>query len=106
MAWLTILVEVGCGLLMLAGALVPVIAVPMLAVLVVALATVHAQFGFTSIKLLDVTPSGPRFGPPGMETDLLYIAGLMTLVLAGPGPVALDNLLLRKFRARSSSTDS
>jgi putative oxidoreductase len=106
MAWLTILVEVVCGLLMLAGAFVPVITLPMLAVLVVALVTVHIQFGFTSIKLLDVTPSGPRFGPPGMETDLLYIAGLATLVLGGPGPIAVDNWLRKMIWTRSSSTDS
>jgi putative oxidoreductase len=92
-AWLTIGVEIVCGLLMLAGALVPLIAVPMLAVLLVALATVHVQFGFTSIKLIDVTASGPHFGPPGMETDLLYIAALVTLVLGGPGPFAVDNWL-------------
>jgi putative oxidoreductase len=106
MAWLTIIVEIVCGLFMLAGAFVPLIALPMLAVLAVALATVHFQFGFTSIKLLDVTPSGPRFGPPGMETDLLYIAGLVTLVLGGPGPIAFDNMLWRRIEARSSSTDS
>jgi putative oxidoreductase len=106
MAWLTILVEIIGGLLVLVGALVPVIAVPMLAILVVALATVHLQFGFTSIKLLDVTASGPHFGPPGIETDLLYIAGLMTLVLGGPGPAAVDNWLRCRIRPRSSSTDS
>src|SRR5690348_6552256 len=73
MAWLTILVEIVGGMLVLVGALVPVVAVPMLAVLAVAIATVHLQFGFTSVKLLDVTSSGPHFGPPGIETDLLYI---------------------------------
>ena len=29
-----------------------------------------------------VTRDGPQFGPPGYETDLLYLAGLTTLVLA------------------------
>jgi len=100
MAWLTIVVEIIGGLLVLLGALVPLIAVPMLAVLAVAIATVHLQFGFTSIKLLDVTPSGPHFGPPGIETDLLYIAGLVTLALGGPGPLAVDNWL----RATISAT--
>ena len=106
MAWLTILIEVVSGLFMLAGALVPLIALPMIAILVVALVTVHIQFGFTSIKLLDVTSSGPHFGPPGIETDLLYIAGLMTLVLGGPGPAAVDNWLRARIWPRSSSTDS
>jgi len=106
MAWLTILVEIVGGLLVLLGAFVPFIAMPMLAVLAVAIATVHLQFGFTSIKLLDVTRSGPRFGPPGIETDLLYIAGLVTLALGGPGPLAVDNWLRARIRPRGSSTDS
>ena len=93
MAWLTIAVEIVGGLLVLAGAFVPLITIPMLAVLLVALVTVHVQFGFTSIKLVDVTKAGPQFGPPGMETDPLYIAGLAALVLGGAGPFAFDNWL-------------
>jgi len=96
MAWLTIGLEMLCGLLMIGGALVPLIAAPMLAILLVAMFTVHIQFGFTSIKLLAVTPAGPQFGPPGTETDLLYIACLAALLAAGPGPFALDNWLARK----------
>ena len=103
MAWLTILVEVICGLLMIGGALVPLITIPMLAVLAVALFTVHIQFGFTSIKLMAVTASGPQFGPPGIETDLLYMACLATLVLAGPGPWSIDNWLSKKLGLGRSS---
>jgi putative oxidoreductase len=98
MAWLTIAIEAVCGIMMIVGALVPLIAVPMLAVLAVALFTVHIQFGFTSIKLIAVTASGPQFGPPGIETDLLYIACLVTLILAGPGPWAVDNWLGRELQ--------
>jgi putative oxidoreductase len=98
MAQLTIYVELVCGLLMIAGAFVPLIALPMLAVLLVALFTVHIQFGFTSIKLVEVTAAGPKFGPPGMEADLLYIACLATLVAAGPGPLSIDNWLVPKLR--------
>jgi putative oxidoreductase len=93
MAWLTIALEVVCGLLMLAGAFVPLITIPMLIILGVALVTVHLQFGFTSIKLMAVTATGPQFGPPGMETDLLYIACLAALVFAGPGPFSIDGRL-------------
>jgi putative oxidoreductase len=103
MAWLTIAVELVCGLLMIAGALVPVITLPMLAVLAVAVFTVHIQFGFTSIKLIAVTAAGPQFGPPGIETDLLYMACLATLVLAGPGPWAFDNWLYERLGLRPSS---
>lgn len=64
------------------------------AVLIVAILTVHLPFGFTSIKLMAVTPAGPRFGPPGVETDLLYLACLASLVLTGPGPLALARISL------------
>jgi putative oxidoreductase len=93
MGWSTIYLEVACGVAMIAGAFVPVIAIPMLAILFVAIFTVHIQFGFTSIKLIAVTAAGPQFGPPGVETDLLYIACLITLVAGGSGPFAIDNWL-------------
>jgi putative oxidoreductase len=98
MAWATIAVELGCGMAMLAGALVRWITIPMAAVLLVAMFTVHIQYGFTSIKLLAVTADGPKFGPPGIETDLLYLACLTTLVVGGPGVFALDNVIARLRR--------
>src|SRR5262249_25209134 len=81
MAWLTILVELIGGLAVLLGAFVPAAAIPMILVLLVAIVTVHLPYGFTSIKLLAVTHGGAQFGPPGYETDLLYIACLVALVL-------------------------
>jgi putative oxidoreductase len=90
MAWLTIIVELAGGLAILAGAFVTLASIPMTAVLLVAMATVHVQYGFTSIKLIAVTAAGPKFGPPGIETDLLYIACLAALVLFGAGPLSVD----------------
>ena len=52
----------------------------MAAVLLVAMFTVHLPYGFSSIKLMAVTPAGAVFGPPGYETDLLYLACLAALV--------------------------
>jgi putative oxidoreductase len=64
-------------------------------VLLVAIFTVHLPNGFSSIKLLAVTPAGTRFGQPGYETDLLYLACLAALVIGGPGPLAVDGWLRR-----------
>jgi putative oxidoreductase len=64
-------------------------------ILLVAVLTVHLPYGFTSIKLRSVTAAGPQFGPPGYETNLLYIAALATLALGGSGPLALDARLPR-----------
>ncbi|MET0677392.1 MAG: DoxX family protein [Bradyrhizobium sp.] len=102
-AWLTIATEIVGGILMLLGALVPLISIPMMIVLVVAIATVHWQYGFSSIKLQAITPQGAHFGEPGYETDLLYLACIVALVLGGPGPFALDSWLRRRIEGWRST---
>lgn len=92
MAWMTIVFELLGGLAVLAGAWIPFVSLPLSAILLVAAITVHLPYGFSSIKLREVTAAGPQFGPPGYETDLLYLAALTTLVLGGSGPFALDHL--------------
>jgi len=92
MAWLTILTELLGGFSVLLGAFVPPASVPMAVVLFTAIVTVHWRYGFSSIKLIAVTPAGARFGPPGYECDLLYLACLMALVFSGPGPLSFPFL--------------
>jgi len=96
MAWLTILTEVFGGLAVLLGALVPLASLPMAAVLLVAIFTVHLPYGFSSIKLISVTSGHAQLGPPGYETNLLYLACLAALVLGGSGPMAIDGYLRGK----------
>src|SRR5215471_1766639 len=93
MPWLTILTEIGGGLAVLLGGFVVLAAVPMAAVLLVAVFTVHLPYGFSSIKLIGVTAAGAQFGPPGYECDLLYLACLASLVMTGPGPLAVDEFI-------------
>lgn len=100
MGWATIGIEIIGGFAILVGALVPIVSLPMAAILLVAMFTVHLPYGFSSIKLLAVTSAGAQFGPPGYETDLLYLAAIVALVLGGPGPFAIDGLI----RARIAST--
>lgn len=90
MAWITIGFELLGGLAVLVGAYIPLFSIPLTVILLVAVITVHLPYGFASIKLRAVTTAGPEFGPPGYETNLLYIAALATLVLGGSGPFALD----------------
>jgi putative oxidoreductase len=97
LGWATIATEILGGLAILLGAFVAVASLPMAVVLLVAMFTVHLPYGFSSIKLISVTAAGAKFGPPGYETDLLYLACLLTLVLGGSGPWSLD---ARKQRAK------
>jgi putative oxidoreductase len=92
MAWITIVVELVGGLAVLLGAFVAWSAVPMAMILLVAAFTVHLRNGFSSIKLQAVTAAGAQFGQPGYETDLLYLACLVALVVGGSGPFAFDSL--------------
>ncbi len=93
MAWSTILVELLGGFAVILGAFVAIVSVPMAAVLLVALFKVHLPYGFSSIKLIAVTASGAKFGPPGYEVNLLYLACLAALVMGGAGPLAVDRLI-------------
>jgi putative oxidoreductase len=93
MAWTTIALELAGGAAVLAGWLIPLVSLPLAAILLVAAITVHLPYGFSAIKLRAVTAAGPQFGPPGYEVNLLYLAALATLVLGGPGPFALDRAL-------------
>ena len=98
MAWATILIELLGGLAIILGAFVALVSIPMAALLLVAIFTVHLPYGFSSIKLIAVTAAGAQFGPPGYECDLLYLACLVALVLGGSGPLAIDGFL-RKWRS-------
>lgn len=93
---LTVWVEIFGGLAVLLGAFVPLASIPMAAILLVATFTVHLPYGFSSIKLQAVTAAGAQFGPPGFETDLLYLACLAALVFAGSGPLAIDSFLAKR----------
>ncbi|HEX4159025.1 MAG TPA: DoxX family protein [Rhizomicrobium sp.] len=93
LGWATIVVEIVGGAMILFGALVPLAALPMIVVLLVAIFTVHLPNGFSSIKLLSYDAAGAHFGQPGYETDLLYLAGLVALCIGGAGALSVDRYL-------------
>jgi putative oxidoreductase len=100
MAWVTPLVELVGGLTLMAGAFVVPLTLPLAVVLLTAIFTVHLPYGFSSVRLIAVTPHGPQFGPIGYEMDLLYLAGLLTLALGGAGKLSIDDW--RKMRRQKS----
>src|SRR5262245_57278465 len=94
-AWVSTFVELFGGLAILAGALVALVSIPLIVMMFVAMFTVHLRYGFSAINTIGLTPEGPRFGPPGIEVNLLYVAGLVALILQGAGPFSIDRLLAR-----------
>ncbi len=102
MAWLSILIELVGGMAGLLGAFVMLVSVPMAALLLVAIFTVHLPYGFGSIKLQAVTAAGAQFGPVGYECDLIYLACLAALVLGGSGPLAVDGFIRQRRMVEDS----
>ena len=97
-AWVSTLLELLGGLALFLGAFVEVVSVPLIVVMLVAMVSVHLRYGFSAINTVGLTDAGPQFGPPGYEVNLLYIAGMLDLILAGAGPLSIDGLLGRKRR--------
>lgn len=101
MAWITSLMEFFGGIGIMAGAFTVPLSLPLAAVMLTALFSVHFQYGFSSIRLKAVTASGAEFGPIGYELNLLYIAGLLTLALGGAGKLSVDHCLTVRSKART-----
>jgi putative oxidoreductase len=95
MSWVVPLTELLGGIALLAGAFIMAISVPLIITMLIALFTVQAKFGYSSVKTIGLTPQGPAFGPPGYEINLLYIATLLCLMLTGAGAYSIDSLLSR-----------
>ena len=94
-AWVSTFVELLGGLAIFVGAFVEVVSVPLIVMMLVAMFTVHLRYGFSSVNTIGLTEDGPQFGPPGYEVNLLYIAGLVSLILGGAGALSVDRLLSR-----------
>ena len=101
-AWLVGSAEVVGGLALVAGAFVAVASAILIVDMLVAMLTVHARYGFNFINITGMGKQGPVFGMPGAEVNLLYIAGLLALVIAGTGAWSVDTLL--RGRKRPAST--
>lgn len=80
-AWAVTALELGGGLLLLAGFLVTPVALLLTAHMFAGIVLVHAERGFYVL--------GPGTG--GIEFNLLLAAAAMMLVFGGPGLAALDS---------------
>lgn len=76
LAWLVMVVEAGGGLLLILGWQTAIAASLIIINMLVAIAKVHFDAGI--------------FGRGGWEKNLILVAALLCLLLAGPGAVSLD----------------
>ena len=95
-AWAVTILELAGGFALIIGAFVVIASVPLMISMFTAMITVNLRYGFSAIKTIGLTAAGPVFGPPGYEINLLYIAGLFVLIVAGAGPLSVDQLLRRR----------
>jgi putative oxidoreductase len=90
-AAVTSYIELIGGIVLVLGLWTRFTVIPLAITMIVALFTINIHYGFSSIKTIGLTPEGPLFGPPGYEINLLYIAGLFTLLLLGPGKWSVEH---------------
>ena len=95
-AWMVTCLEIFGGISVILGLFVTLISIPLIISMMVAMFTIHIHYGFSSINTIGLTPSGPVFGPPGYEINLLYIAGLLALTFSAPSSLSLDALRSKK----------
>ena len=100
-AWLVTFLEIFGGLAVLIGAFVAIVSVPLILSMLGAMFTVNIKYGFSAVNTIGLTADGPKFGPPGYEINLLYIAGLVALILGGAGPISIDALRSRRRAAKA-----
>ena len=91
-SWLVPFMEFFGGLAIFLGAFITIISVPLIIIQLFAMLTVQMKYGFSSVNTIGLTPNGPIFGPPGFEINLLYIAGLISLLITGAGIFSIDAL--------------
>lgn len=104
-AWFVTLLELAGGFALVVGAFVLLLSVPLIAIHLVAMGTIHVHHGFSSVNTIGLTPEGPLFGPPGFEISLLYIGGILVLAAFGPGAFSVDGALRRVTASQVSRID-
>jgi putative oxidoreductase len=91
-------IEMLGGLALILGTFVTTAAIILIVEMAIAIFTFHLPYGFAYLHIVAVPPEGPIIGPPGFEVPLLYIAGLLALMLSGPGALALGGRKKEKRR--------
>jgi putative oxidoreductase len=97
MAWVMMLLEIFGGLAIVVGLFVEIVSVPLIISMLVAMFTIHIHYGYSSVHTIGLTATGPVFGPPGYEINVLYVGALLALALVGSGPLSADRWLFARL---------
>jgi putative oxidoreductase len=92
LAWFVGGIEFVGGLAIMVGAFTAIISAMGIVEMAVAMFLVHLPSGFGFMNITGVTETGPVFGMPGYEVNLLYIAGFLALLLGGAGALSFDGM--------------
>lgn len=84
LAWLVTIAELVGGVLLLVGLLTRLATLPLIATMIGAILLVKADLGVIA------APEAPM---PGAELDIALLAGLVALLLIGPGRLSVDRML-------------
>lgn len=94
-AWFVTLLEFFGGLALIAGLFVPILATLFAIEMTLGILLVHVDRGWYVV--------GP--GARGTEFNVVMIAGLLALILAGSGRPSVDQLIASRSRSTSASED-
>ncbi len=89
------------GIALILGAFMTITNILLLVNMAVAMFWVNLPNGFDLMNVTVLIEAGPKFGVPGLEINLLYIAGLVSMLLTGAGNFSVD-----KFRGEKAGTSS
>lgn len=96
MSWVVGLVEFFGGIALILGAATWLVTALLTIDMLVAMFLVHLPHGFGFLQITGTTAQGPVFGMPGIEVNLLYIAGLLALFIGGAGPLSVDERVMTR----------
>lgn len=91
-------VETLGGIALITGAFVQFASAALIPIMLVALFKVHLAQGYSFMHIIGMSENGPQFGVPGYEVNLIYMAGLLTLIVIGAGQYSIDNFLANRGR--------
>ncbi len=101
-SWLIGAVEFFGGLAILLGAFVSIASIILIINMLVAMLSVNLAQGFDVMNVTVMVEAGPKYGMPGYEINLLYIAALITLFITGAGIYSIDKYLEGRSKTESS----